>query len=155
MINFNEKEIWAVIKDFPRYQVSNFGKIQNIKTQKILKPGHTKNGYCAVELTNNNGGKSVYVHRLVAQAFVVNVDNKPEVNHKDENKDNNSAWNLEWVTHAENIRYSKAKPVRCIETGEEFKSGSDASRYLGLSSGAVGSSIRCKRPIKGLHWEYI
>lgn len=100
-------EIWKNIdKD---YQVSNLGRVKSLnynksKTDKILKPDKSS-GYFRVKIK----GKWKPVHRLVAEAFVINPNNKPQVNHLDENKFNNIYTNLEWVTHRENIEYSSTK----------------------------------------------
>ena len=74
-----------------------------------LKPEETKKGYLRVQLYDANGKRKHYkVHRLVAQAFIANPDGKPQVNHKDGNKHNNSVTNLEWVTDEENKKHRKS-----------------------------------------------
>lgn len=101
-------EIWKDYKDYKgHYQVSNFGRIKSIKFGKeiILKPGTNKNGYSYVILYKNGKVKKFTVHRLVAEAFLPNPDNLPEVNHKDENKLNNCVSNLEWCTNLYNHNY--------------------------------------------------
>jgi hypothetical protein len=97
------EEIWKPIEGFESYQVSNMG---NVKSFKRFKDGialklFTNNKYLAVELHNKNV-KQIYVHTLVANAFVENLDNKPCIDHKDQNKHNNCADNLRWATHSEN-----------------------------------------------------
>lgn len=111
------KETWEDITDYVGlYRVSNLGNIESLSrtiinkngnTQKvngkILKSSIRKSGYKHVILQKFGVRKTYLVHRLVANAFLKNVEDKPEVNHKDGNKSNNYANNLEWVTRKENI----------------------------------------------------
>ena len=87
-------EIFKEIEGYERYQVSNFGNIKSFaknKDGKLLKPSN-RNGYLSVELVNGEGkGKRFSIHRLVALAFIPNPENKPQVNHIDENKCNNNS----------------------------------------------------------------
>ena len=99
------KEIWKDVKDYVGYyQVSNLGRIKSlprngtINTEKILKPNIIKNGYCQVCLQKDGKRKYEKVHRLVAETFIPNTNNLPQVNHKDGNKQNNNANNLEWCS---------------------------------------------------------
>ena len=80
------------------YEVTRDGHVINTVTKYVLTPKHTETGYCYVRL----GGKNYFIHRLVAQKYIPNPDNKPQVNHIDGNKDNNCVSNLEWVTAKEN-----------------------------------------------------
>ena len=112
-------EIWKDIKGFENYyQVSDFGNIRSITrfidnplgglkqlTGKQMTPYKNKQGYLVVTLRNQHR-KVAKIHRLVAQAFIPNPDNKPEVNHKDGVKTNNFKDNLEWSTNQENINHS-------------------------------------------------
>lgn len=103
MIN---NEIWKPIIEFEdRYEVSNFGNIKSIKSGINLKPAKSKKGYLLVSLYNGISSKSKRVHRLVAEAFIPNPYNLPQVNHKDENKENNNINNLEWCDNNYNIHY--------------------------------------------------
>ena len=137
-------EIWKDISGYDGYyQVSSLGNIRSVdrEIEQLSRYGHTVvrslkgravtptdngKGYKIVGLTRNGRRQNYYVHKLVADAFVPNPSEKTEINHKDFNKANNSAENLEWVTHLENIRYSipnmcKAKPgSRLSETGEKY-----------------------------------
>lgn len=92
------------VRSLDRYAPHNHGYKQKIKG-KVLKQHDNTRGYMYVGLWKNGKQKKFYVHRLVAQAFIPNTDNLPEVNHKDEIKSNNCVYNLEWVTSKENANY--------------------------------------------------
>ena len=97
------KEIWKDIKGFEGlYQVSNYGKIRNSRNNKLLKTQKDIKNYVVITLKNKEKKYTLKVHRLVAQAFVENSLNKPQVNHIDGNKENNFVDNLEWVNNSEN-----------------------------------------------------
>lgn len=111
-------EEWKDIEGYEGvYQVSNFGNVRSCDRvikhspkdyfQKggKLKSALSKNGYPMVVLVVHNKRKTINVHRLVAQAFIPNPDNLPQVNHKDEDKTNNNVANLEWCTHKYNVNY--------------------------------------------------
>lgn len=108
-------EEWRDINGYEGlYQVSNFGRVRSILTDshyrsKLLKPTIKRGGYMRLRLYKNKVGTWFYVHRLVADAFVPNINNKPCINHLDENPSNNYANNLEWCTHKENNNYGTHK----------------------------------------------
>ena len=102
-------EIWKPIPKYENYKVSNLGNIKNVNYRgtgktKIIK-GHKINGYVYIALRKNNKTKMFLLHRLVAQLFIPNIDNKPCINHIDCNRQNNMVNNLEWCTQKENIQY--------------------------------------------------
>ena len=115
-------EQWKVIKDFPKYAISNYGNIKSLYWQnningklypreKLLIPIKRKDGYMKVNLHNDEykgrgKGYKCLIHRLVAEAFLENPKNLSEVNHKDGNKENNKVGNLEWCTRRENVLHS-------------------------------------------------
>lgn len=99
-----------IIQEFPNYSIDKNGVVVNTKTNRIMKQ-QTYHGYKYVQLNNDGKTKMLLVHRLVAMAFIPNPDNLPCVNHKDENKENNSVENLEWCTHSYNNYFGKAKPT--------------------------------------------
>lgn len=108
--------MWKYIKGFEKkYLVSDAGKVKRVDwsnvdkigrkrhyPETIINPRKGKTGYLRVSLN----GIDYYVHRLVAEAFIPNLESKPEVNHKDGNKKNNALYNLEWVTKAENCKHA-------------------------------------------------
>lgn len=107
-----EQEIWKPVKDFGgKYDISNHGRIRsNINSGKGLykKSFRNRDGYLYVRLqlpVPGGKAKTLKVHRLVAQHFVENPDNKPHIDHINANKLCNYSWNLRWCTHAENISF--------------------------------------------------
>ena len=114
------KEIWKDIKNFEGlYQVSNLGEVKSlerivtiglgnkIKLEEKIMKFTKRSGYYNLVLRKNGKRYSKQVHRLVAEAFISNPENKPQVNHKDFNKLNNNIDNLEWVTSKENTQWSR------------------------------------------------
>jgi hypothetical protein len=100
------EEVWKDINGFEGlYEVSNYGRVRTIKTQLIRSPFFHKKKYLKVTLRRKDHKKHYRIHRLVAQAFIPNPDNKAEVNHKDFNKINNHVNNLEWTTQEENTNH--------------------------------------------------
>jgi len=105
------------------YEISNDGFVRNLKTNRLLAGSHDSRGYVTVSIWVNDKLYTKKVHRLVAEAFIPNPDNKPTVNHKDGNKENNSISNLEWATHQENIDHA-------INTGLRDLKGMKASSNI-------------------------
>ena len=118
-------EIWKDIEGYEGlYQVSNIGNVKRVEhedyrcrqgyrvfKERYLTPNKDQNGYLNVGLWKNNTRKKHKIHRLVASAFILNPDSLPQINHKDENKQNNSADNLEWCTSKYNNNYGSHKEV--------------------------------------------
>lgn len=105
--NFVMEEVWKNIDGYNgEYQVSNMGRVYSVKNRMLLKESFNKDGYVLIALYNNGNRRGCSLHRLVAKEFILNTENKPEVNHKDLNKTNNRADNLEWVTKVENMRHA-------------------------------------------------
>lgn len=134
-------EVWKDIKGYEGYyQVSNLGRVKSVNRRVvnhksgstrftegiILSPCDNGNGYLVVSLRKDGKRKNAYMHRIVAEAFVENRENKPNINHKDYNTKNNVATNLEWCTQKENVAYSvshmrKPKTVCALSnTGEKY-----------------------------------
>lgn len=170
IMNKEEKEIFREIDGFPDYEVSNLGRVCSFKGKypKILKPGKNRYGYLYVILYN--GGKMIgkTIHRLVAEAFVPNTENKPQVNHIDENKGNNVAENLEWVTPMENSNHgtrnkrmaeTKGKAVVQYTTNgvfmAEYLSIAEAGRVTGINQSHISEVCQGKRKTAGGYiWLY-
>lgn len=112
------EEIWKDIAGYEGlYQVSNTGKVRSfIRKSELQSPWHLikphiTRGYAFIALYTNKvkRSKNFLLHRLVAQAFIPNPNNYPEINHKDENKLNNAVDNLEWCTRSYNMCYGTAR----------------------------------------------
>ena len=100
-------EIWKEIPDYlGTYQVSNQGRVKNVKSGLILRTHENLLGYKFVRLSNKAVSKKYRVHRLVAKAFILNPEDKPFINHLDSNPRNNDVNNLAWCTQSENILYA-------------------------------------------------
>lgn len=165
------REEWKEIKGFPKYSVSNLGKIKNNETGKILKPyrvGGAGNQYPAVDLYPK---KHIKVHRIVALHFIPNPENKREVNHKDGDHFNSSAENLEWVTGSENCKHAykelgkvrlsgsknpNARRILRVEDGKTFGSLQEATKAIGLKAHTSISKALKKENLTagGYHWKY-
>ena len=100
--------MWKQLRD-SFYEINTQGTVRNSKTKKEIKPRKEKDGYLIINLWSTFKGKTLKVHRLVAECFLENPLNKPHVNHKDSVRDNNNLGNLEWCTEQENILHGIQK----------------------------------------------
>ena len=167
--------LWKPVKGYEeQYLVSDDGQIlslsrkvlssyrSGIRKAKLLKAGARGRGnqkYQFVVLSDGKGKvEHKSVHRLVAEAFIPNPDNLPEVNHKDENPLNNSADNLEWCTRQYNIEYSKNKAVEQYQDGEkiaEYKSIKTASLQTGIGRTSINNVLKgWSKTAGGYEWRY-
>lgn len=193
-----EVEVWKPVEGFEdRYAISNFGRFKTLDRTFVMKNGvvrHIKekikdfskvdaddNHYYSVGLFHSeNDYIQKGIHQLVASEFIHNDDpeNKTQVNHKDGNKHNNRADNLEWVTPSQNIRHAwqigaitsngrnyyemgvaskkvNAHPVRCITDGREFDSVKDAYEFYNIQRDRFYRMMQGSRCYEGLEFEYL
>lgn len=122
------EEIWKNIENYPNYQISNYGNVKNIKNNKILSFEICK-GYKRCHLYSNSKGKNLLIHCLVAQAFIPNPNNLPQINHKDENKLNNNVDNLEWCTAKYNNNYGNRKYLSKTKQINDIKKSKPVDVY--------------------------
>ena len=175
-------EIWKDIEGYEGcYQVSNKGNIRSVdryiecrgslrmQKGKVLKPYVNKYGYRQVILNGKNRPRLCRINRLVAQAFIPNPNNLPQVNHKDEIKTNDCVENLEWCTFKYNTEHAiknGLKPVACgnniqrvlqlnirdLSINQVFDNIACASRIIGCNESCIYGSIVQKRPYSGFYY---
>ena len=108
-------EIYVNISNYPNYQISNHGNIKSVITGKFLK-GTLSCGYMRVGLKNDDGKSCLLIHRLIANEFIPNPDDKKFVDHMDRNRTNNNILNLRWVTSTENNQNTSMKSTNTSGT---------------------------------------
>lgn len=144
------------------YAATTDGRIWSHRRQKFLKTrvNSHNGGYSQINLHKDGKQRTHSVHRLIAETFIPNPDNKPEVNHKSEIKTDNSVDNLEWVTRIENMNYGTliqriSKFVYCVELDKTFSSTIEAARETGADQGSICKCCRGQRKTAGgYHWRY-
>lgn len=171
----NDIEVWKPHPEFPFVEVSSFGRVRTVDRWvvdkrygkrfvkgRILKQYLNRNGYLFVQFSLNGKQVKKKVHRLVAQTFITNQNNRPDVNHKDCNRTNNNIDNLEWCSRSYNQRYrekygvSFGHPLFAVNLNtmkvSRFSSQSEASRELKISQGNIGMVVRGKRKQAKGYW---
>lgn len=156
------EEIWKPVKGYEGlYEVSNYGRVRSLdygRTGKIrvLKPGLDGHGYLKVCLSIGGKHKTLFIHRLVAIAFIPNPNNYPIINHRDCNPLNNHVDNLEWCSYGYNNTYGFARELRALKTVnhpnkshcvcqfnkdgtliKEYPSAAEATRQTGISNSSI------------------
>ena len=122
----NEKWLTVPVLNYANYEVSNLGRIRNKARGNTLKGFYDKDGYKIVCLSSGDNQKTFRVHRLVAEAFIPNPENKPQINHKNEVRDDNKVDNLEWSTSKENNNYGN----RIAKASSKTRNGVLSMRVL-------------------------
>lgn len=173
---------WKSVKGYEElYEVSDKGYIRSLPkickkmegkelkdylySGKILKPYVDRKGYLKVKLYKDGAGKVKFVHRVVLESFVGNPKELPQINHKNEDKTDNSLHNLEWCSASYNVNYgtrNKAleKPIRQMSKDgkvlNEFKSASEAAKHTGLHQSLISQCCIGKRKTTGgYRWQFL
>ena len=164
-------EQWKKISYASNYKISNFGNIKNIKTSKLITINYKRlkdtNTRARPYLSHNGKSKGYYLHRIVAEHFIDNPDNLPEVNHKDGECYNNKVSNLEWITKNDNMkhassnslinRYKREIIIKNKITGQvnKFSKLKDCAKFLNCSNGLISLTCSGKRVDKKYDMEYV
>lgn len=164
----NKEIIWKPVVGYERiYEVSNEGQVKRLVNGKVKKPSDF-DGYQAVCLFKNLKTERVFVHRIVASAFIENSENKPQINHKNGIKTDNRVENLEWCTQKENTNHAvrtglqknfNQKAVLKIKDGVVVKEypSIESTKHDGFNPNAIRHIVSETRPIKrhkGFEWKY-
>ena len=165
------EEIWKTVQYAPNYEVSNLGNIKNKKTKRLLTINYERlkkdNKRARPGLSHDGKNKGYYLHRIVAENFLDNPNNLPEVNHIDGDYYNNKLSNLEWISKLDNMRhasenklmkrYTRKVIIKNLETDETktFDSVTECAKYLNYSRGKVSLTCRNKINDKNYCIDYV
>lgn len=170
-------EKWKTISNNKNYMISNAGRIRHAN-DNVDHSTRDNKGYLVTDLYKDGQRFTHRVHRLVAQEFIPNPDNKPCINHIDGNKHNNNSSNLEWVTKKENSKHAwvnglakpsksmlgrknpnagrKGKPFRIVETGEVFETLHECEKVINGNNRHINDCLKGRQKThRGYHFEYI
>lgn len=163
-----EDIMWIKAEINPKYEVNEKGEVRHAENKRPLKQRLNRYGYPTVVLSvSHNKRQYPCVHRLVAMAFIPNPDDLPCVNHKDEDKTNNSVENLEWCTPAYNSAYgtaversakNRSKPVVAFKNGKavaQYSSITKAASSVGIEDGLISAVLHGRQHTAGGYgWAY-
>lgn len=161
-------EEWKDIEGYEGlYQVSNQGRVKNVMRDKLRASHNNGCGYLMILLCKDGKKKPFYVHRLVAQEFIPNPDNLPEVNHKDECKTNNVVENLEWCSSRYNMNFGTARERTSLKQQKKVYqytkndelvavfNGVNQCKELGFEPSCISQCCNgIRRTHKGYKWSY-
>lgn len=176
---------WKKINGYNNYSINEFGEVRNDSIGKIKTPFENKaNGYMTIDLWQNNKSKKHTIHRLLAEAFLPNPENKPTVDHKDGNRKNNSLSNLRWATYSEQnsrfrtvgVRSERVKVIHYPEVRKKRGGGheawlepddvmyfdriTDVANYFGKTIGNISQLLKSETigkrgTTRGYKFEYV
>lgn len=181
----NTQEVWKPVKDFEdSYAISNLGRVKRLERTETYTRSDTKKAvtrkvapqivkvqekddYYEINLRNYGKNEWRRVHRMVAEAFISNPNNLPQVNHINGNKHDNRVENLEWCTSQENVQHSlrtglrgsqkdtnhTPKQLTCVDTGQVFNSIKEAANYFNISINYLSERVLAGKPCHNLHFE--
>lgn len=156
-------EIWKDIRGYEGlYAITSCARVWSYRKNIFLTPDQKPVGYFYVNLRNDGKYERFYIHRLVADAFIPNPENKPMINHINGIKTDNRIENLEWCTRSENAYHAHrtklintAREVLCIELNRTFPSVASAAKELNLQPARIVDCCKGRRAkTGGYHWQY-
>ena len=138
------------------YAITPEGEVWSYKRKKFLKPGVNQKGYLIVQLFKDGKGKHYKIHRLVAEAYIPNPDNLPQVDHIDNDKTHNYLNNLQWITNRDNSRKSNNKPILQYDLDGNFVREWECAYDVGLEVQAnICKCLKGKlKSAYGYLWKY-
>jgi hypothetical protein len=163
--------MWKTVSVNPKYEVNEAGEVRHRERKQILRGKIDRYGYRVITMSSGDRKKPqcVTAHRLVAMAFIPNPDGLPSVNHKDEDKLNNSVENLEWCSTLYNTRYgtgqqrshdARKRPIVAIKDGaivKRYACVGDAAAEVRVSTSSIKDGLRGKKwhiSCRGFEWSY-
>lgn len=163
--------------NFPKYQVSNLGNVKYIRFNRLFKFNENDEYYRIKIYDKTNTSKHMFVHRLVAETFIENPENKLTVNHKDADKHNNTIFNLEWLTHQGQVKHIMKNKLKDFSKGsncrkvqmykhdkkdntikteyKQFNSAKEAYKELGIREGKFLNMLKAGDIYKNYSGEYL
>lgn len=172
LINGHKGQYMKDIKNYEGlYAVTEEGQVWSYYKKRFLNPYKDAKGYLRVDLYKEGSKKTFKIHRLVAETYIPNPDNLPDVGHNDDTKENNFVSNLYWTEPKENNNHGSypqkisqslkgnsraGKKIICVETGEIYESAMEAYRCTNINNGSISHVLNGRaKTAGGYHWRYI